>query len=100
MYVVTVEFDIYPEHRAAFLDAVKQQASDSLTKEAACHYFDVCTIENGDDEIVFLYELYDDRAAFDLHLASDHFQTFNAKVSSWTRNKVVRCGTLNQGTPA
>ncbi len=100
MYVVTVEFDIEPAHRAEFLAAVKQQAHDSLTKEVACHYFDVCTIENGDDEIVFLYELYDDRAAFDAHLASDHFLSFNAKVASWTRGKVVRCGVLNQGTPA
>jgi quinol monooxygenase YgiN len=99
MYVVTVEFDIAPEHRPAFLDAVKQQANDSLSREAACRHFDVCSIENGDDEIVFLYELYDDRAAFDLHLASEHFLSFNAKVGPWTRGKIVRCGILDQGTP-
>jgi (4S)-4-hydroxy-5-phosphonooxypentane-2,3-dione isomerase len=100
MYVVTVEFDIFPEHRAAFLEAVKQQATNSLTKEPACRQFDVCTIENGSDEMIFLYELYDDRAAFDLHLTSEHFIDFNEKVSPWTRSKNARFGLLNQGRPA
>ncbi|NJM50717.1 MAG: antibiotic biosynthesis monooxygenase [Sphingomonadales bacterium] len=98
MYVVTVEFDVFDEHRATFLQAVKQQAKDSLDREAGCHHFDICSIENGDDEIIFLYELYDDRAAFDLHLESAHFLSFNEKTSPWTRNKTVRCGMLEQGT--
>jgi (4S)-4-hydroxy-5-phosphonooxypentane-2,3-dione isomerase len=98
MYVVTVEFEIAPEHRDAFITAVKKQAADSLTLEPDCHYFDVCLVERRGKEIVYLYELYTDRAAFDAHLASDHFIAFNEKVTPWTVEKIVGLGTLAQGT--
>jgi quinol monooxygenase YgiN len=98
MYVVTVEFDIAPEHREEFLIAVKKQAADSLSLEPDCHYFDVCVVERAAKEVIYLYELYTDRAAFDVHLQSDHFKNFNEKVTPWTVEKIVGLGTLAQGT--
>jgi (4S)-4-hydroxy-5-phosphonooxypentane-2,3-dione isomerase len=99
MYVVTVEFDIAPEHRDAFIEAVKKQAADSLSLEPECHHFDVCRVERGGKEVVYLYELYTDRAAFDAHLATPHFLAFNERVTPWTVEKIVGLGTLAQGTP-
>ena len=88
MYVVTVEFEIDPEHVASFRDAMLQQAANSLDREIGCHQFDVCFSPDR-SELCFLYEKYTDRAAFDEHLASEHFRNFDATVGPWVTAKTV-----------
>ncbi|MEO1536445.1 MAG: putative quinol monooxygenase [Pseudomonadota bacterium] len=88
MYVVTVTFRLAVEHAQAFLAAVRENAQLSLAREPGCHRFDVAVGEDG-PETVFLYELYDDRAAFDAHLASAHFKSFDAMVAPWVASKDV-----------
>lgn len=88
MYVVTVEFKIKPNNIATFLDAMHQQAKNSLELEDGCRHFDVCVNEK-DPNHIFLYELYDDRGAFDAHLASTHFKEFDALVKDWVNEKIV-----------
>lgn len=85
MFVVTVTFTIKPEMIDAFLPAMVENARTSREVETGCQQFDVCS--NGDT--VFLYEIYDDRAAFDLHLASDHFKSFDAYVADMVSDKQV-----------
>jgi len=80
MIAVTVIFKVKTGSEKDFQEVVLQQAKNSLEKEEACRRFDVCFDDNRPDR-VFLYEIYDDRAAFDLHLASDHFKNFD-KVSA------------------
>ncbi len=88
MYVVLVEFSVHKEKHLDFLQRVRQQARDSLALEAACQVFDVCH-DPHDDSRVVLYEVYDNEAAFKLHLQSDHFKAFDADVRDWIVNKVV-----------
>lgn len=88
MHVVTVAFEIYPAHVNAFREAVLAQARNSLDREEPCRRFDVCLDPKRPDR-VFLYELYDTPAAFQAHLASPHFKTFNATVTPWIRRKQV-----------
>ena len=86
---VCVTFQVKPEHFDEFLDRVKQQANDSLSKEAWCHQFDVSTREDAPFEVL-LYETYDDRTAFlEKHRQTDHFAEFNATVSDWIAAKQV-----------
>ena len=88
MYVVAVTFHIQPDKIKAFMPLMLAQARNSLSKEPGCQVFDVC--RNPDEaEKVFLYEVYDDRAAFDAHLASDHFKTFDAAISDMVDEKHV-----------
>lgn len=89
MYVVTVTFGIHAAHADAFLAAVQENARLSVENEPDCHRFDVAVGETG-PETVFLYELYTDRAAFDAHLASAHFKSFDAAVADWVASKDVR----------
>ena len=49
--------------------------------------FEVCEAKEGSE--IFLYELYDDKAAFDAHLATEHFRSFDKMVSSWVVDKRV-----------
>lgn len=85
MFCVCVTFDIAPDHHDRFVDRVRIQAVDSRN-EPGCHRFDVWT-EHGQPGGVFLYETYDDRAAFDAHLASDHFLAFDAEVAPYVLKK-------------
>jgi len=88
MFVVTVNFAVKPALMAAFLPKMKENAATSLRDEAGCHQFDVCTDPARPDE-VFLYEVYTDAAAFDAHLATAHFRSFDAAVRDMIATKVV-----------
>jgi quinol monooxygenase YgiN len=74
MYIVAVQFELHIEHSAAFQDAVLQNAAASEHTEPGCQQFDVCF--NADGTQCFLYEVYDDEAAFGAHRASSHFKIF------------------------
>ncbi len=89
MYVVAVEFRVRPGALDAFLPLILEQARNSLSSEPGCHVFDVCQCEEIPEQI-FLYEVYEDRAAFDTHLASDHFGTFDSAVANLVAQKHVR----------
>lgn len=88
MYAVVVTFQIRPDDMAAFMPAMLENAATTLAKEDGCHQFDVCTDPDRSGE-VFLYELYTDRAAFDVHLASPHFKSFDALVGPMILFKVA-----------
>ena len=90
MYAVTVTFKVAPDRFDAFLPLMEENARQSLRVEPGCRRFDVCTDPSLPDT-VFLYELYEDRAAFDVHLASVHFKSFDAAVAPMILDKTVRC---------
>jgi (4S)-4-hydroxy-5-phosphonooxypentane-2,3-dione isomerase len=89
MLAVVVEFRIKPPQVQAFQQAIADNARLSLETEAGCHRFDVCR-DPGDATLFFLYELYDDEAAFQAHLASAHFRQMDAATSGWIEHKSVR----------
>ncbi len=90
MYVVTVKFTLAEGAAETFMGFMRTQAQNSLELEAGCHQFDVCTDPN-DARAVFLYELYSDEAAFQVHLTSDHFKRFDADVADLVAEKQVAC---------
>ena len=88
MLVVTVVFEPKAEHAAAFRAAMLANARTSRENEPGCRQFDVC-VEPASGTI-FLYELYDDRAAFDAHMRTEHFLRFDAAVRDWVARKEVK----------
>jgi autoinducer 2-degrading protein len=97
MYVVTVEFAVKPASITTFRSAMLKNAKASLDDEPGCRQFDVCFSTN-DLNVCFLYEVYDDHAAFDAHLAMAHFKSFDAEVAPMLDGKVVKIFELVQGT--
>jgi (4S)-4-hydroxy-5-phosphonooxypentane-2,3-dione isomerase len=90
-YVVTVEFDIDPAQLAAFMPWMSESAKASLRDEKGCRHFDVCRPRDVPNR-VFLYEIYDDEAAFQAHLQTDHFKAFAAATKDMiTARKIVAC---------
>ncbi|TBR42780.1 hypothetical protein CBF23_006275 [Marinomonas agarivorans] len=91
MYTVTVTFFIHAQHQAEFKKLVLKQANDSLEKEADCHVFDVSIgVEENGVVPFFLYELYTDKASFDLHLETAHFANFNEVSGQMVADKQVQ----------
>lgn len=88
MYVIAVEFTIHAQDLAAFMPRMLENARVSRVTEPGCRRFDVCR-DAARPELVFLYELYDDRSAFDAHLGSAHFKAFDAVTRPMVANKAV-----------
>ena len=89
MHVVTVEFRIESGQMERFLPLIQDNAKSSLADEPGCQVFDVCRDPAAPDA-VFLYEVYDDEAAFQAHLASPHYASFDAAANALVADKQVR----------
>ena len=93
MFVIAVLFETSKPD--AFSNAIEPNAAASR-KEPGCHRFDVCYADDG--KKIFLYELYDDEAAFKAHLATPHFATFADAIKSIVSNKRLERFQLSDST--
>lgn len=88
MYVIVADFTIDPDRMSEFREAIQTNARLSVKHEPGCRQFDVCMDPERDDRI-YLYEVYDDEAAFKAHLETKHFRDFDARVNDCIRAKTV-----------
>ena len=89
MFVVIVDFIVKPDFVEAFRAEMLRNARASREREPGCRRFDVA-FSGQDSTVVFLYELYDDAAAFAAHQQEPHFKEFDAKTAPWIASKAVR----------
>ena len=89
MYIVTVMFHVNSQHAASFREQMIANARTSREREPGCLQFDVCTDPMHKDRI-FLYEVYANQAAFEAHVASAHYKTFEKTAGPWVTAKDVR----------
>jgi len=92
-YVVMVDFRVKPGALAAFRRMIDENARASVRLEPGCRRFDVVEPE-GEDDCVLLYEIYDDRAAFEAHMRASHFLAFDAESAPLVTAKKVTTGIL------
>lgn len=88
-FAITVLFELKPRHREGFLGLMRENAALSLRDEPGCLHFDVLLPE-GDEDNVFLYEIYIDEAAFDAHRQASHFLSFDKATSEMVVAKTVK----------
>ncbi|WP_299152100.1 putative quinol monooxygenase [uncultured Tateyamaria sp.] len=88
-YAVTVVFDIKPGHMDAFMPHILQNARSSVRDEPGCRQFDVCT-DPALPDTVFLYELYDDLAAFEAHQGMPHYIACGLKIGDLVAGKTLK----------
>ena len=89
MLAVCVDFEVDPASLDVFLTIMQKNAADSLANEVGCHQFDI-TQDPQNPTKLFLYELYDDAVAFELHKKASHYLEFNQLVSEMVTAKSVR----------
>ena len=87
-YVNAVDLDIVPEHREAFLAAIKENGAATV-KEPGCRQFDILVLASNPNH-VFLYEVYDNEAALASHRNSDHFKKYAATTANMVAKRDVR----------
>lgn len=87
-YVIIVDFRLKPGTLEAFRTLIDENATMSCATEAGCRRFDVIEPKTGTDRVV-LYEIYDDRAAFEEHVKSAHFRSFDAASKALVAEKIV-----------
>ena len=87
--VAGVDFDIDLASLDAFLIIMKKNASDLLAYEVGCHQFDIAQDQQNLKKI-FLYELYDDAVAFELHKKESHYLEFNDAISGMVNKRSIR----------
>jgi (4S)-4-hydroxy-5-phosphonooxypentane-2,3-dione isomerase len=68
-----LRFDVKPEHREAFLEAVVEHGRAAVPTEPGTLRFDVL-VDQEDVNRIFLYEAYADAEAFSIHLAGESHQ--------------------------
>lgn len=96
-YAIIVDFRLKPGMRAAFRRLIDINARQSMRDEAGCRRFDVLE-PTGEDDRILLYEIYDDRAAFAVHLESPHFARFDADSADMIAGKsVTECSLVLEG---
>ena len=72
-----------------------------MALEPGCLRFDVLSPTDGARaREVLLYEIYTDQTAFDVHLASAHFRSFDEQTRTLVRRKTVNAFTVDQNAKA
>lgn len=86
--MIIVDFRLKPGSRDAFRRLIDENAIASVRGEPGCRRFDVLEPAGTMDQIV-LYEIYDDRAAFDAHRRTAHFAAFDGASATYVKSKSI-----------
>jgi (4S)-4-hydroxy-5-phosphonooxypentane-2,3-dione isomerase len=88
LYINAVDLDIVPAERDNYLAAIKENSLAAI-QEPGCRQFDILVLAD-DPNHLFLYEVYDNEAAFKTHRASEHFKKYAALTASMVAKRVTR----------
>lgn len=86
--VVLVEFLVKPSFTEKFGELILANAMASLG-EIGCRRFDVLMASQEPGRFV-LYEIYDDEAAFDLHVRTQHYRIFADAIEGEIEERSIR----------
>ncbi len=88
-FAVVVTFTLHPDHIADFMAPMLANSHAAVRDEPGCRQFDVATDPDRPGD-VFLYEVYDDAAAFAAHKTTPHYAAFDAATGPMIAAKDVR----------
>ena len=90
-YINAVDIDVVPGQIDAYLAALKENGAAAV-HEPGCHEFDI-TVSPKEPNHVFIFEVYDNAAAFEAHRATDHFKKYAATTKDMVANRDARAFT-------
>jgi quinol monooxygenase YgiN len=79
LYINAVDIDVVPGQIETYLAAIKEVGAATIRTEPGCSEFDI-TVSQKDPNRVFIFEVYDNAAAVDAHLKTDHYKKYAATV--------------------
>lgn len=74
MFAILVQFDVEPPHRNTLLDSLRSDRGACLREEPGTVRFDILE-DASDPRRLFLYEVYEDEAAFEAHKQRSPYKT-------------------------
>jgi quinol monooxygenase YgiN len=87
-YINAVDIDVVPGQIDAYLAALKENGAAAV-HEPGCHEFNI-TVSPKDPNHVFIFEVYDNAAAFEAHRATDHFKKYTATTKDMVAKRDAR----------
>jgi quinol monooxygenase YgiN len=87
--VIIAEFEVKPGKLEQFLELAEADSRHSVADEPGCRQFTVTVDQEPPDRVV-LFEVYDDAAAFDAHLATPHLHAFRTGIEDLVVSRRVR----------
>jgi autoinducer 2-degrading protein len=88
LYVNAVDIDVVPGKIENYLAAIKEVGAASIKSEPGCSEFDI-TVSQKDPNHLFIFEVYENAAAFDAHLKSDHYKKYAATAKEVVAKREV-----------
>jgi (4S)-4-hydroxy-5-phosphonooxypentane-2,3-dione isomerase len=76
-FINAVDIDVVPGQVDAYLAALKENGAAAVKEEPGCHEFNI-TVSQKDPNHVFIFEVYENAAAFEAHRATAHFKKYAA----------------------
>jgi (4S)-4-hydroxy-5-phosphonooxypentane-2,3-dione isomerase len=87
-YINAVDIDVVPGQIDAYLAALKENGAAAV-HEPGCYEFNI-TVSPKDPNHVFIFEVYDNAAAFEAHRATDHFKKYAATTKDMVAKRDAR----------
>jgi autoinducer 2-degrading protein len=87
-YINAVDIDVVPGQVDAYLAALKENGVAAV-HEPGCHEFNI-TVSPKDPNHVFIFEVYENTAAFEAHRATDHFKKYAATTKDMVAKRDAR----------
>ena len=82
MYIIVAAIQIKDGFKEQFINGIIENASSAVKDEPGCLRFDVIQDAN-DGNKIWLYEVYNDEAAFQAHTQAPHFIRFRDASADW-----------------
>jgi quinol monooxygenase YgiN len=90
-----IQITLKPGVRETFLELATAHQRRVRDREPTCQQFDILEQE-GDDEHVCLYEVYDDQAAFDLHVNTEYMKAYLEETKDMTTGRLRYFSTIRE----
>ena len=88
LYINAVDIDVVPGQLENYLAAIKEVGAAAIKTEPGCSEFDV-TVSQKDPNHLFIFEVYNNAAAFEAHLKSDHYKKYAAAAKDIVAKREV-----------
>ena len=88
LFIMAVDYDVVPGQVDNFIAAAKENAVASV-KEPGCRELNL-TVSQKDPNHVFIFEVYENAAALEAHLASEHFKKYKAITKDMVAKREAR----------
>lgn len=97
MFAIFVKFDVNSDYRDTLIEALIEDGQGSLRDEPDTVRFDI--IEDASNpNLLFLYEVYKDRAAFEVHTEGSHYKRVMKVFDEMVANHHGTIEELGRGT--